>query len=54
MRPLKILTWNTHGSYLYYLTQAPHEFHVLSAPTGTAAFRQVTGIAAPTHGSCPN
>jgi glycosyltransferase involved in cell wall biosynthesis len=30
MRPLKILTWHTHGGYLYYLTQAPHEFHVLS------------------------
>ncbi|MES2319489.1 MAG: glycosyltransferase [Pseudomonadota bacterium] len=32
MRPLKILTWHTHGSYLYYLTQAPHEFFVLSKP----------------------
>jgi hypothetical protein len=32
MRPLHILTWNTHGSYLYYLTQAPHHFHILSRP----------------------
>lgn len=32
MRRLKILTWHTHGSYLYYLTQAPHDFHVLSKP----------------------
>lgn len=32
MRPLNILTWNTHGSYLYYLSQAPHHFHVLSKP----------------------
>lgn len=32
MRPLKILTWQTHGSYLYYLSQAPHEFYVLSKP----------------------
>ncbi|MCI3951387.1 MAG: glycosyltransferase family 4 protein [Burkholderiales bacterium] len=32
MRALKILTWHTHGSYLYYLTQAPHEFYVLSKP----------------------
>lgn len=32
MRPLKILTWHTHGSYLYYLTQAPHHFYVLSKP----------------------
>ena len=32
MRLLKILTWHTHGSYLYYLTQAPHAFYVLSKP----------------------
>lgn len=27
-RPLKILTWHVHGTYLYYLTQCPHEFYV--------------------------
>ena len=32
MRPLKILTWHTHGSYLYYLTQCPHTFYVMSKP----------------------
>lgn len=32
MRPLRILTWHTHGSYLYYLTRAPHQFYVLSKP----------------------
>jgi hypothetical protein len=32
VRRLKILTWHTHGSYLYYLTQAPHDFYVLSRP----------------------
>jgi glycosyltransferase involved in cell wall biosynthesis len=32
MRRLKILTWHTHGSYLHYLTQAPHDFYVLSKP----------------------
>lgn len=32
MRPLNILTWHTHGSYLYYLTQSPHQFYVLSKP----------------------
>ena len=32
MRRLKILTWHLHGAYLYYLTQAPHDFHVLSKP----------------------
>jgi hypothetical protein len=29
---LRILTWQVHGNYLYYLTHAPHEFHVLSKP----------------------
>jgi hypothetical protein len=32
MRRLNVLTWHTHGSYLYYLSQAPHEFYVLSKP----------------------
>ncbi|MDF3034949.1 MAG: glycosyltransferase family 4 protein [Paucimonas sp.] len=32
MKRLKILTWHTHASYLYYLTQAPHDFYVLSKP----------------------
>ncbi|HYD80449.1 MAG TPA: glycosyltransferase family 4 protein [Paucimonas sp.] len=32
MPRLKILTWHTHGSYLYYLSQAPHDFYVLSKP----------------------
>ena len=32
MRRLKILTWHTHGSYLYYLSHANVEFYVLSKP----------------------
>lgn len=36
MRPLKILTWHTHGSYLCYLSQTPHEFYVLSQPARPA------------------
>jgi Glycosyl transferases group 1 len=32
MRPLRVLTWHIHGSYLYYLTQTPVEFYVLSKP----------------------
>jgi glycosyltransferase involved in cell wall biosynthesis len=31
-RALDILTWHTHGSYLYYLSQTPHRFHVVSKP----------------------
>ncbi len=26
MRPLRVLTWHIHGSYLYYLAQVPHTF----------------------------
>lgn len=29
---LKILTWHVHGSYLYYLTQSPHEFYLPTKP----------------------
>lgn len=32
MQRLRILTWHTHGSYLYYLSQLPHDFYVLSEP----------------------
>ncbi|MBD1909209.1 MULTISPECIES: glycosyltransferase family 4 protein [unclassified Leptolyngbya] len=32
MRRLRILTWHVHGSYLYYLTQAPHDFYLPVKP----------------------
>ncbi|MDX2242412.1 MAG: glycosyltransferase family 4 protein [Leptolyngbyaceae cyanobacterium bins.302] len=32
MRPLRILTWHVHGSYLYYLTQSRHEFFLPVKP----------------------
>jgi glycosyltransferase involved in cell wall biosynthesis len=32
MRPLRILTWHVHGSYLYYLAQARQEFYVPVKP----------------------
>ena len=38
MRRLKILTWHTHGSYLLYLTQTPHDFYVLSKPGRPAGY----------------
>jgi hypothetical protein len=43
MRRLRVLTWHTHGSYLYYLTQAPHEFFVVSKPGRPAGYAGVTG-----------
>jgi glycosyltransferase involved in cell wall biosynthesis len=27
-RPLRILTWHIHGSYLYYLARTPHHFYL--------------------------
>lgn len=32
MRKLRIFTWHIHGSYLYYLTQADHEFYLPTKP----------------------
>jgi glycosyltransferase involved in cell wall biosynthesis len=29
-RRLRILTWHVHGNYLYYLTQVPHEFWLVT------------------------
>src|SRR4029450_4955948 len=29
-RPLRILTWHVHGNYLYYLTQVPHEWYLVT------------------------
>lgn len=43
MRKLKILTWHTHGSYLYYLTQLPHDFYVLSKPDRPAGYSGRSG-----------
>ena len=32
MPPLRILTWHIHGTYLYYLVQAGHEFYLPVKP----------------------
>lgn len=29
-RRLRILTWHVHGNYLYYLTQVPHDFYLVT------------------------
>lgn len=31
-RRLRVLTWHVHGNYLYYLSQAPHDFHLATLP----------------------
>jgi hypothetical protein len=43
MRRLKILTWLTHGSYLYYLSQLPHDFHLMMQPGRPPGFGGRTG-----------
>jgi hypothetical protein len=31
-RRLHVLTWHTHGNYLYYLSQANHDFYLVTKP----------------------
>jgi len=31
-RRLRVLTWHVHGNYLYYLSQVPHDFHIVTRP----------------------
>jgi hypothetical protein len=38
MRRLRVLIWHVHGSYLYYLSQCPHDFYVPSRPDRGADF----------------
>lgn len=42
-KPLRILTWHVHGNYLYYLTQVPHEWYVLSKPDRPAGYAGRSG-----------
>jgi len=32
LKRLRILTWQVHGNYLYYLSQAPHDFWLVTRP----------------------
>ncbi|MEX3951402.1 glycosyltransferase family 4 protein [Paraburkholderia sp. EG287B] len=43
-RPLRVLTWHVHGNYLYYLTQAPHDFHVVTRPGRPAGYAGRAGV----------
>lgn len=38
MRRLRILTWHVHGSYLYYLSRAPHDFYLPVKPDRPAGY----------------
>ncbi|HKQ29868.1 MAG TPA: glycosyltransferase family 4 protein [Burkholderiales bacterium] len=37
-RCLRVLTWHVHGNYLYYLTQVPHDFYIVSKPGRPAGY----------------
>ena len=50
-RRLRILTWHVHGNYLWYLTRAPHEFHVVTTP-GPASPRPGLGGSLPWGPHC--
>jgi hypothetical protein len=48
---LRVLTWPVQGNYLRYLSQAPHEFHLVTLP-GHAALEEPLGAnvhAVPAH-----
>lgn len=38
MKRLRILTWHVHGNYLYYLSQVPHDFLVVSDATRSPGY----------------
>lgn len=39
MKRLNILIWHVHSSYLYYLTQTPHNFYMPSKPDRKGAYK---------------
>src|SRR5215204_5673734 len=42
-RPLRVLTWHIHGSYLYYLVQTGHEFYLPVKPGAPAGYNGRAG-----------
>ena len=42
-RRLRILTWHVHGNYLYYLSQAPHDFFIVTSSAPAATRPGLTG-----------
>ncbi|MGE5469794.1 MAG: glycosyltransferase [Bacteroidota bacterium] len=41
---LRILTWHVHGNYLYYLSQVPHQFYVLTDAIRSPGYAGRAGI----------
>jgi hypothetical protein len=43
-RRLRILTWHVHGNYLYYLTQVPHDFYLVTKPSHPPGYTGKVGV----------
>jgi hypothetical protein len=43
-RRLRVLTWHVHGNYLYYLTQAPHDFFLVTRPGNPSGYAGKVGV----------
>jgi hypothetical protein len=43
-RRLRVLTWHVHGNYLYYLTQAHHDFHLVTKPGNPPRYAGAGGV----------
>ncbi|MFP3648131.1 glycosyltransferase family 1 protein, partial [Paraburkholderia sp. SIMBA_054] len=43
-RRLRVLTWHVHGNYLYYLTQAPHDFYLVTKPGHPPGYAGKVGV----------
>ncbi|REG48447.1 glycosyl transferase family 1 [Paraburkholderia sp. BL6669N2] len=43
-RRLRVLTWHVHGNYLYYLTQTPHDFYVVTKPGNPPGYAGKVGV----------
>jgi hypothetical protein len=42
-RRLRVLTWHVHGNYLFYLTQAPHDFYLVTRPGNPPGYAGANG-----------
>jgi glycosyltransferase involved in cell wall biosynthesis len=41
---LRVLTWHVHGNYLYYLTQAHHDFYLVTKPGNPPGYAGAGGV----------
>lgn len=43
-RRLRVLTWHVHGNYMYYLSQAKHDFYLVTKPGHTPGYAGKVGV----------